>query len=35
MTAPSARWIWAAVAVMALCMAGYIVAGSSLSQNSL
>jgi hypothetical protein len=35
MTAPSARWIWAAVAGMVLCSAGYIVAGSSRSQNGL
>jgi hypothetical protein len=33
MTAASARWIWAAVAVMALCWAGYVVAG--FSQNGL
>lgn len=35
MTAPSPRWIWVAVAVMILCMAGYIVTGSNLSQNGL
>jgi hypothetical protein len=35
MTAPSARWIWAAITGTVFCSAGYIVAGSSLSQNGL
>jgi hypothetical protein len=36
--APSPRWVWVAIVVMALCMVGYIilsVSASNISQNGL